>query len=824
MKRNMIVTGCTIFCVLCGVCVIAFGSTFVESGELQRITDWKFVKGDIDVADNSVSWTDVTVPHTWNAADGQDGDTYYRGPGWYKTIIKQNQINTDKRTFIRFNAVGTEADVYLNGDEVGSHLGGYTAFCFELTDFLHENQDHELYVRADNSYRPDVAPLSGDFTIFGGIHRPVEIISKNILCISPMDYASPGVYISQKNVNSANAKLGIRVLADNGSTAHANVRIRVAIADVNDKVVAEGYKSAIAGAGTVVPIETEVTINQPHLWHGVEDPYLYTVKVELQHDGDKVDEYNKRVGLRYYSVDPDNGFFLNGQSYQLRGVNCHYDREGKGAALSDDDIFEDYKLINEIGANTLRMAHYPHAWLSYEICDQLGIMAWAEIPLVNQITHDSGFASNARQQLMEMIMQNYNHFSIFAWSLSNEMYHQQTDDPIPLLNELNDVAKNEDPYRLTVLATNHRIEELNNITDLLAYNKYPGWYNMEPDEMDQAMDQYNESGNNRGIAVSEYGAGGSILHQDQLLQRISPGGHWHPEQWQAYLHECHYEDIYNTPGCWGSFVWNMFDFSSDSRDEGAAPGVNDKGLVTHDRKNRKDAFYFYKANWSTGPVLHLTSKRNLVRVDADTIVKVYTNLSEVSLLVNGTDCGSVQPDDHKIAIWNNIELNEGDNEIVVSGSYKGKVFTDKAVWTYDTSEEALEKLLIARGGLVVEGVYSASNAQAGNGPANAFDNDLETRWASDQENVWIACELPSSREVTGIEICWYNGSTRSYSFEVQTSTDSNTWRDVYSGNSRSEGGYEYYPFSNTDESSHVRIICHGHGDSDWSSINEIVIK
>ena len=824
MKQNVNIAGYAIVGLLSWFCAIAVGSYVPESEAVQRISDWKYIKGDIDIADNSVDWTDVKVPHTWNATDGQNGGTYYRGPGWYKTVVEQKQIVTDNRTFVRFNAVGTEANVYFDGEFIGSHLGGYTAFCFELTDFLYENRDHELYVRADNSYRPDVAPLSGDFTIFGGMHRPVELITKNKLCISPANYASSGVYIAQKSINSANAVLGVRVLADNGYSQHVNARIRVMVLDVNDRVVAEVYKSAIVGYGTVIPIETDITVTQPHLWHGVIDPYLYTVKVELLKNGDKVDEYSKRVGLRYYRVDPDKGFYLNGQLYQLRGVNCHYDRQGKGAALSDGDIFEDYKLINDIGANTLRMAHYPHAQLSYEICDQLGIMAWAEIPLVNQITHDPGFAPNARQQLMEMIMQNFNHCSIFAWSLSNEMYHQQTDDPIPLLNELNDMAKNQDPSRLTVLATNHRIEALNNITDLLAYNKYPGWYNMDPDEMDQAMAQYNESGKNRGIAVSEYGAGGSIEHQDQLLERISPGGHWHPEQWQAYLHECHYMDIYNTPECWGSFVWNMFDFSSDSRDEGAAPGVNDKGLVTHDRKNRKDAFYFYKANWSNGPVLHLTSKRNVVRVESNTIVKVYTNLSEVSLEVNGTDLGPVQPNDLKIAIWDSVVLNEGDNEIIVRGYYKGNELIEKAVWTYDTSPEALEKLLIARGGLVVDGPYSALNAQAGNGPANAFDGNIETRWASDQENVWIACELPEAREVTGIEIYWYNGGSRSYTFEVQTSTDSNTWRDVYSGNSRKEGGFEYYQFTDTDESSHVRIICHGHGDSDWSSINEIVIK
>jgi beta-galactosidase len=782
-----------------------------------RLENWKFIKGDIDISSSTENWADVTVPHTWNAEDGHNGDTYYRGPGLYQTTLKLEGMDPGQRAFLRFNAVGTAAEVFLDQKLVGTHLGGYSAFSFEITDKVKTGGTHDLRVKANNTERPDVAPLSGDFTVCGGMHRPTELIIKNAVCISPLDHASPGVFISQKNVSQEKAELRVRVLVDNGGQSEKSIQTRVTLTDNKGNQVAQSSKAFPVKAGVVEKAEQLLTVKDPHLWHGIQDPYLYTLTVELFDGKNIVDRYTKRVGLRYYRIDPETGFYLNGKAYPLRGVNIHQDRAVKGAAVSDEDIRNDFEHIREIGANALRLAHYPHSSLSYEMCDEIGMLAWAEIPLVNQITHDPGFAPNARQQLLEMVRQHYNHCSIFTWSLSNEMYHRKTDEPMELLQELQALCKAEDPVRPTTLATNNRREGLCNLTDSFAFNNYPGWYGSNPEGMWDVLEAYNKAGNLRGVGVSEYGAGGSIQHQDLALKRVTPKGNWHPEQWQSHLHERQYNAIMNTPNCWGSFVWAMFDFSSDGRAEGDRPGVNDKGLMTHDRKVRKDAFFFYKALWSKEPVLHLASKRYRIRNTPTVPVKVYTNLEEVHLSVNGTKLDSVAPDTLAAARWKNIHLAEGENKIVVTATHNGQTLRDEATWIYDPA--APKPGPVAE--TIVQGLFSASDAEKGKMPQHAFDGNSETRWSTSKKGAWLARELETPTEVKSVAIQWYKGEERSYAFEVETSTDGNTWRPAFKGNSRRESGYEVYVFVEAYELSHIRIICAGHQSGSWTSIIDV---
>jgi beta-galactosidase len=682
---------------------------------VSRLTSWRFVKGGADVAASPSAWSSVSVPHTWNAEDGHDGGEYYRGPGWYQTDLNLSGVTRDQRVFLRFNAVGTAAEVFLDQQSVGSHLGGYTAFAFEITDKVRAGGSYDLRVKADNTHRPDVAPLSGDFTVCGGMHRPVELIIKNPVCISPLDHASPGVFISQENVGRDKAGLRVRTWVDNGGSSGKNIRVVISVADAEGMEVVRKESVVEVSAGQVANATQNLSIESPHLWHGIEDPYLYTLTVVL-FDGDTaVDQYTKRVGLRYFHIDPEKGFFLNGEPYRLKGVNIHQDRKGKGAAVSDEDIREDFQRIREIGANALRLAHYPHSSLSYELCDESGLLAWAEIPLVNQITHDPGFAPNARQQLLEMVRQHGNHCSIFTWSISNEIYHRKTKEPMGLLEELQALCKAEDPSRPTTLATNNRRRELCNLTDLLGFNNYPGWYGSNPEGMGSTLEAYNQAGSFRGVGVSEYGAGGSVNHQDQSLERVIPKGNWHPEQWQAYLHERQYAAIKYNPACWGSFVWAMFDFSSDSRAEGDRDGVNDKGLMTHDHNIRKDAFYFYQANWSKGPVLHLTGKRYSVRNSSETPIKVYSNLSEVMLFINGKKINPVSPGPLNIARWENIDLVEGENNIVVKASH----LRDEAIWIYDPSAPAPAPAATS----TEQGRFSTADADEQDTPSNALNEN-----------------------------------------------------------------------------------------------------
>jgi beta-galactosidase len=781
---------------------------------------WRFIKADVPMGSSTANWAEVIVPHTWNNEDGHNGGSYYRGPGCYQMDLKIKEADRGQRFFLRFEAVGTESEVFLNQKSVGSHLGGYSAFVMEITNQVKGGGVFDLRVRANNAFRRDVAPLSGDFTISGGMHRKAELIVKNPISFSQLNYGSPGVLIYQDRVSAAQADMRVKVLIDNGDSLGKSITTRISLTDHEGKAVAEKSFETAVPAGEVLEVEKTLNVLSPHLWHGIKDPYLYHLKVELFVGKIRVDEYVERVGFRYYHIDAERGFYLNGEPYPLRGVNIHQDRAVVGAAVSDEQILEDFKYIKEIGANCLRLAHYPHSTLSYEQCDELGLLAWAEIPLVNSINHDPGFAPNARQQLLEMIRQHGNHSSIFTWSISNEIFQTKTDDPFALLTELNEIAKKEDPTRTTILATNHRRGDLCNLTDRFAINNYPGWYNKNVYSLLETLKNYNETGKNRGVAVSEYGAGGAPTHQDQTLEYVVPNGKWHPEQWQAFLHEKQYMDITHAPECWGSFVWAMFDFSSDTRKEGAMLGVNDKGLMTHDRQIKKDAFYFYKANWSHDPVLHLTSKRHLVRNNPETLIKVYSNADVVNLSVNGKSFENRTPDGFKIALWEKVELQVGKNQIVVTAGG----LHDEITWDYDPAADSSNSLRREAEGEMVEGLYRASDAEKGSNPKFAFDGDVNTRWASSKNEAWLAQELETPSRIEEVSVLWHQGAKRSYRFKIETSMDGNVWRPVYSGTSLKTGDFETYQLKQPDEARYVRVLCSGSDVNAWSSIHEMRLK
>ena len=369
---------------------------------------------------------------------------------------------------------------------------------------------------------------------------------------------------------------------------------------------------------------------------------------------------------------------------QIHGVNKHQCRQDKGWAVSEADLDEDFALIREMGCTGVRLAHYPHAAYAYDVCDRQGLLVWAEIPLVNQITDSPEFFANAKQQLVEMIRQNYNHPSIVFWSLSNEMQSEKYPRFHDLLRELNTLAKAEDPDRLTVVA-NDKVwrETVNRESEILAFNSYPGWYYGKPDDMGLMLDLWNEAGHHRGIGVSEYGAGASIKHHDQALIKPKASSLWHPEEWQAHVHELNYMAIAARPFVWGSFVWNMFDFASAGRNEGDTHSRNDKGLVTFDRKTRKDAFFFYQANWSAQPVLHITGSRHTPRRESSTPVKVYANAKAVTLQVNGRDAGAGRAAGFGIFIWDDVRLAKGRNTVTAQAEINGAKLADQCVWTLE---------------------------------------------------------------------------------------------------------------------------------------------
>jgi beta-galactosidase len=436
-------------------------------------------------------------------------------------------------------------------------------------------------------------------------------------------------------------------------------------------------------SNVTAPFSLRVIVPQPHLWNGRQDPYLYRAIVELRSTDTLVDSVEQPLGLRFYSIDPDKGFFLNGEPYHLHGVNRHQDRPDKGWALTEADQDEDLRLIQEIGATVVRCAHYQHSDYFYSLCDKAGILVWAEIPQVDKIGGDVTFAETSRSQLLDLIRQNINHPAIFTWSLFNEL-RPGNPDPHRELQDLNTLAHGEDPTRPTIAATCvDTLPQMNQIPDLLGYNIYPGWYDGwgTKDDFGPLLDRSRAMSQHGGLCVSEYGAGANVLqHEENMQAPPKTTGPWHPEEWQCILHEAAWGAMKARPFVWGTFLWNMFDFTSYWRHEGGVQGRNDKGLITYDRSVKKDAFYFYKANWSEEPTLYITSRRYTERTNAVTDVKIYSNAKNVELLLNGTSLGNHANGTNGVFVWKAVRLKPGENRIEARAELRGQKLTDECVW------------------------------------------------------------------------------------------------------------------------------------------------
>jgi beta-galactosidase len=630
-------------------------------------------------------WQTVSLPHNWGWEEAQAGRKYYRGPGWYRRELPV-AVQPGKRYFLRFGAASLVADVYLNGTLLGEHRGGFGAFCFEITQQLAATGTNVLAVRVDNTKAADIAPLDGDFSIYGGLYRPVHLIVTGGEDFALTDHASPGVAWLETSVSPTQAVLEVTAQVSNGTRQKAPLTLVASVLDAAGNVVVSDTQPIALAPGETAPYFVRLTVPQPHLWNGRKDPYLYRAVVELRSTNDEaaVDRVEQPLGLRFYRVDPDQGFFLNGEPYHLHGVDRHQDRAGRGWAITEADMDEDIGLLKELGVTVIRCAHYEHSDYFYSQCDRAGILVWAEIPQVNIIRDTPQFADTSRGQLLDLIRQNVNHPAIFAWSLGNEI-GKDSDDPHRELQDLNAVAHGEDPTRPTVEATMTEARpQMNRIPDLLGWNIYPGWYGGAKEEYGRLLDARRDSSRHGGFAVSEYGAGANTAQHEQNPDKPKPGGPWHPEEYQAELHEAAWAALKQRPFVWGTFVWAMFDFAVSSRHEGGQPGLNDKGLVTRDRKTKKDAFYFYKANWSDEPVLYITSRRFTERTNAVTDVKIYSNAQEPELFVNGVSQGKRSEGTNGVFIWKEVALAPGENKISAQAQADGKTLADECVWKLAT--------------------------------------------------------------------------------------------------------------------------------------------
>ncbi len=591
---------------------------------------WAFSKEATAVpTEVSSKWNFVNLPHSWNAIDGQDGgNDYYRGIAYYAKKLDKMDLPEADRYYLEINGANASSDVYLNGKHLPHHDGGYSTFRVEITDTL--DRDNLFVIAVDNSQSDSVYPQVADFTFYGGLYRDV-----NILCVSDSHFdldhhGGPGLAVTP-TIDGANAHVAIETWVTNSKMGQ---RLRYTIKAACGCVVASAETD---------DTKAVLDIQNVHLWHGRKDPYLYTAVVELL-DGETVlDTVTTRFGCRTFKIDPDNGFILNGEEYPLRGVSRHQDRWGLGNALLPEHHTEDMDLICEVGATTIRLAHYQHDQFFYDLCDERGMVVWAEIPYISQ--HMPGGRENTVSQMKELIIQNYNHPSIVVWGLSNEITMKGESDPDLLENHhiLNDLVHEMDKTRLTTIAAVSPcpIEcDYIKIPDVVSYNHYFGWYGGDTSMNGPWFDKFHATHPTIPIGCSEYGCEALNWHTSDPKQGD------YTEEYQAYYHEELIKQLFSRKYMWATHVWNMFDFGADARSEGGENGQNHKGLVTFDRKYKKDAFYAYKAWLSDEPFVHLCGKRYVDRVEDTTKVTVYSNQPTVELFANGVSLGVKEAPDH----------------------------------------------------------------------------------------------------------------------------------------------------------------------------------
>ena len=645
--------------------------------------DWIFSKDGHDEA--------VTLPHTWNAIDGQDGgNDYYRGTCHYTKILPVPELPAGGRAVLQFDGVAMTAVVSLNGEKLAEHKGGYSTFRVDITDALRPS-NNILTVTVDNSDNDTVYPQKADFTFYGGIYRDVTL------------HIVPAAHFAL----AANGAVPVKVtpIVTDLAARRCEVTVEAFVTG------AQSVTFTLDGQQTTAAVENGTakavfTLEHTRLWDGLDDPYLYTVTAQLENG----ESETARFGCRKFEIDPQKGFILNGRPYPLRGVSRHQDRKGAGNAITREMMEEDMALILEMGANTIRLAHYQHAQAFYDLCDEKGVVIWAEIPYITM--HMTNGRANTLTQMEELIVQNYNHPCIAVWGLSNEITAASAVNEELLENHraLNELAHRLDPTRLTTMANVFMLEitsPILEIPDVNSYNLYFGWYLGDLDQNDDFFDEYHAKYPDRCIGFSEYGADANPAYQSSTPEKGD-----YTESYQCVYHEHMAKMIADRPWLWATHVWNMFDFAADGRDEGGKHGENQKGLVTFDRKTKKDAFYLYKAYWSKEPFVHICGSRYVDRAEDVTEIKVYSNLPEVSLYKDG----------------HLVETQKGDKVFVFKAPITGK-------HTFEARADGHCSVILVNRVAEPNPAYSMPNRQTIN---NWFDGDIDESCWSIKDNMAAA--------------------------------------------------------------------------------------
>ena len=656
-----------------------------------------------------------------------------QGVGWYKLVFTPPENVAGLESYLQFDAASRIATVWLNGTLLGTHRGSFSRFRLDSTAALKPGQQNTLTVKVDNtkpalgSSTADVLPLTGDFFVYGGLYRPVSLVFTKKIHLDLMDYGSSGVYAKTTSIASAGAQVQVRARVRNDSEKSGTLVLRTLLVDAQGKVAAQQEQSITVGPASVVERTGNLAVAHPHLWQGVEDPYLYRLEVELSNESSQlVDRVSLPFGIRQVRFDPNSGLFLNGKHVTVHGVGYHQDREGKGWASEPADVAADEATMREMGVTGIRLTHYQHGQPIHDLADRDGLVVWDEIPLVSQWTlGDSvqptpALRENARQQLREEIAQDFNHPSVVTWSIGNEIDFGNgipgfvgnnggaLPDPLPLLKELNQLAHDLDPTRPTTLATcceQHALAPgatapiTGAVTDLSGANRYFGWYYDKPSDLGPHLDALHYARPTQPMAVTEYGAGGAVsLHSDNALGGPESRNRPQAEEYESYIHEQNWSTLRSKPYLWGTFLWNSFDFGSTTRSEGNAQDINTKGIVTFDHKYRKDPYFFYKANWTATPTVHINSSLYTERAYRIADVRVYSNAPKTSLKVNGKLIGVLAACPDRICVWNGVVLSPGANNIIATGSFSQGDVEDKTRW--HLSDTAAKDVYIDCGALV----------------------------------------------------------------------------------------------------------------------------
>lgn len=630
-------------------------------------------------------WEDVTLPHTFNKEDMQQDRNFFEGKGVYKKTFTVDPDQKDKRTFIKFEGVNSVAQLYINNNYIGEHKGGYAMFVFEITNSLEYDKENTITVISDNTARKDVLPINQFlFPLYGGIYRPVHLITTNKTNFVVTDQASAGIYIRQKNVSAKSADITIESKIQTTEKTPQQVELLTEIRDFAGNVVVSKKEPIRISPQGVTYVSQQLSVKNPRLWDGVRDPYLYSVTTKLTAAGRELDQVKQPLGIRSFELIAGKGMLLNGKPYPMYGVCRHQDEWSYGSALSFAQHKRDMEMIREIGATTVRLAHYQQSSDMYALADSLGLLIWAEIPFVNRVSYYEN--DNAKLQMTELVKQNFNHPSIYIWGVHNEVYSSTPDQQVPVLSrELNDIAKTLDPDRLTVSVTGYNVidrqENLN--TDVQGINHYFGWYGGKIEDLGPWAQRVQQDFPDYKVMLSEYGADGNIdIGQEELVQpKNVVTGKSFPENYQTETHIQQWAAIEKNPIIVASYVWNMFEFAVPAWNRGGVNARNLKGLVTFDRKRKKDSFYWYKANWNPSPMIYLANRRDNIRTKATSKIQVFSNLSAVTISVNGKDYQAKQGVNTRHWIVENAALQKGENKIRAFGKDKGQELSDEMVWT-----------------------------------------------------------------------------------------------------------------------------------------------